>query len=175
MPKDGAGAGNWGGPDEEIRNAVRNRADDDEGEGDAAADAEESTPDAEPAAPAAPTFTLDEYLEMRNQKIANKEAFSVVNVRKVETDIKASVLTNAADEDYLVLGGLKGMKISKKEKKKETVSLDFTNAALQPRERDDRDERGGRGSRGGSRGGGGRGSGGAKIDIGDKSAFPSLG
>ena len=115
---------------------------------------------------------------MRNQKIANKEAFSAVSVRKVETDIKASVLSNAADEDYLVLGGLKGMKISKKEKKKETLALDFTNGALQPRERDDRDRDrdrdGGRGGRGGGRGSG-RSSGGAKIDIGDKSAFPSLG
>lgn len=180
MPKDGAGAGNWGGPEQEIRNAVRNGAQDDDDDGDVGADAEEGTPDAEPAAPATPTYTLDEYMAMRSQKIANKDAFAAVSERKVETSVKVAVVANSADEDYFVLGGMKELKISKKEKKKETLALDFSNAALQPRDREsdrdrdnDRSGRAGRGDRGdrSSGRGGGRS---AKIDIMDKSAFPSL-
>ena len=82
----------------------------------------------------------------------------------------------------MVIGGLKENKSNKAKeaKTKQVIAVDFINASLE-KDRDEKSDNrgGGGGGGGGRRSGGGRSSGGggrsqSKIDISDKSAFPSL-
>ena len=182
-PKDGGGSHNWGNEKDDLKEATaesRNGGRDDvDGDVDESAEA----PEPQVAAPPAPvTFTYEEYLAKRNQSRSNQDAFGAIKMREVASALDGVKVEDTANEDYLVIGGLKEGKSTKVKdtKKKDLLELDFTNAALQPQERDneksDRSSAGGRGDRRPREKSGGRPSGGpqARIDIMDQSAFPSL-
>jgi hypothetical protein len=182
VAKGGGGAHNWGNETEDVRKINKTgKIDDDE-----AADGGEratgpSEPEPEPE-PEPVTFTLDEYMQKRKAAQANNEIFGKVQERKVTEKIEGIKL-GSEQEDFLVVGGLKENKSGKTKNSKTKTVISATFQSAPSEKADDRDDR--RGGRGGNvrpdgstrthrgRGLGGRG-GGAKIDVSDKSMFPSL-
>lgn len=169
------------------------------GENDAAAETVEETAEVavveeavEPAEPEGPaTLTLDEYYRQREEARAASAILSAAKAaRIVEEDFKGLKVVGEGEEDAGVYTGVakaKKEKSSSQRSTSKTVLVDLVFKGEEPAAASyeeyaprggDRDRRtGGRGGARGSSSGGGsprNARGGAKIDIGDASAFPSL-
>lgn len=174
--KGGSGAHNWGNESEDANKANKTGkfdADDVVDEERVAAPVEpEPEPEPEPV-----TFTLEEYRAQRKAAQTNSEIFGKVKERKVTDEIEGVKLSSQI-EDFLVIGGLKENKTakSKSNKGRQVVDLTFANASLDKSdERDERRRSDNRHPDGSARThrGSGRGKG-PRIDVSDKSMFPSL-
>jgi len=179
-PKQGGGAHNWGNENDEARIASKQGKIDGE-DLDPTGDSGEFAETEESSSPPPPeTFTLDEYLAKRSLNRTNQDLFGSVQARNVESDLAGAKPASNPLEDFMVIGGLKENKSNKAKeaKTKQVIAVDFINASLE-KDRDEKSDNRGGGGGGGRRSGGGKSSGGggrsqAKIDISDKSAFPSL-
>lgn len=180
--KDGGGANNWGNEQEEARKANKTGKADLEDEDEGGERAVESAPEPEPE-PEVPTFTYEEYLAQKKATAAtmNADVFGKIKERQVTDKVEGSLVQNQLD-DFAVVGGLKENKSARTRNAKEKNSLvvEFSNASLD-KPKDDRDRRGA-GDRAGNnrrpdgseRTHRGQGRKNVKIDVNDKSAFPSL-
>lgn len=192
VAKGGAGKGGWGTNEDEIAHQRK------ELESVESTTAEANTTNKaavqeepeEPVEPEKPTFTLDEFLAKRDASRQSSSVFSSMEVRQVTEDFKGLKTKDDDQSPFIVLGGGK-TKSANAKSQRSTAQEKITNLGFHaaPKEDFHREERGGRGGRGGrgdrgGRGGpGGRGgnksdraprSHGGKVDVNDKSAFPSL-
>jgi len=188
VDRGGRGPYNWGNPAEDSRLAEKNP---DLANPDAeVVDENDAKPvEVEEVEPQAPQLSYEDYLAQRNQARANQEIFGAVKERSVEKDLAGIQIKDADDlNDFMVLGDGKSnrSKSSKEQRsaalaKQMLLDVGFKNAALESN-RDRDDDRGTRNGGKDKRSGGGRSKGsptsrsssGAKIDISDTSAFPSL-
>lgn len=172
-----------GGRGPKVRDTEATNAEGDEGAVEEAeyaeAEVEAIVPEPEPV-----TFTLDEYLAKRNAARSNLDAFVAVKERTVEATVDGVKVDNALG-DYFANGQPMKSTKTKEVKAKTVIAIDLLkNATEKPQDREergsDRDNgRGRAGNQGGSSSAGrfnGRPSrSSVKIDISDKSAFPTLG
>jgi hypothetical protein len=187
VDRGGRGPYNWGNPAEDSRLAEKN-PDLANPDSEVVDENEGKQVEVEDSEPPVPQLTYEDYLAQRNQARANQEIFGAVKERSVEKDLAGIQIKDADDlTDFMVLGEGKSNK-SKASREQRSAALakqmlldvGFKNAALESnRDRDDDrgNRNGGKDKRSGGRSKGSptsRSSGGAKIDISDTSAFPSL-
>lgn len=198
VSRGGRGAFGAGNPAQDAIDAEKNPKAAIEGAVDGAADApaeeEEVAEEAAPAEPEPTTFTLDEYMQKREEARQKAAAIAAVNARTVNKDEFAGMTTLAvALDDYVASSVSKAESASRKDQrstaKNQVLNVGFKYPAPQPeRERGPRFEggrgegRGGRregrdGGRGEGRGRGGRGaprSGSTSAAAFNPADFPSL-
>jgi len=185
-PKSGGGSHNWGNDNEDARKVTKEgRIDGDDLDTPAADDGEAPAEAEVEVVPEPVTFSLDEYMAKRNAARANQEVFAAVKERAVDAKIDGSKVDSSL-ENYFVNGGLKENKSKAKDgKAKQVLAISFLAGSTEkPETERERGPRPERGSSGAGRGGrdstrpaprenrSGKSS--AKIDIMDKSAFPTL-